>query len=218
MNRHSKFLTVSLAVAANAAVLVNCGGGQPSRISSIALPGNPVMSFPNSLDRVNTTLILSKPSGQVAGVDGRTFTITSVAFDKPQDQLTIDANGNMGLHGSYHSLSSRTEKKDIRPFVSDAIGLLDRTRIVTFRYRNEAETVMPHVGLVAEDAPEPLTDSKHRSLDLNNALSVTMAATHQLDARIRQLEWQVASLRSDVRALELREATRRRATAGPSVL
>jgi hypothetical protein len=177
-----------------------CGNGIASQVSSIALTGHPVISFPNRDDHVGTTIISSDVSAQQAGVDGQTLTISTRDLDQGTYQLTIDINGNMGLHGSYHSLSSRRMKKDIRDLANDPVRLLEETKIVTFRYRNEPESAPAHVGIIAEDAPVPVTDPNHRSFDLNNSLAITMAATRQLSERVEVLEARLAALQAEKRA------------------
>jgi hypothetical protein len=179
-------------------ILVGCGGGNLSSISSLALPGNPVISFPNGPDRVNTTIILSNPAGSVAGVDGRVLTVQTVTFSAAQDELTVDIDGNMGLRGSYHTLSVRSAKKDIKPFRTDALGIVDRTNIVSFRYRAESGAHPEHIGIIADDAPIQLTDGHRHSFDLNNSIAVSLAATRELHEEVTSLEREVAALRIEV--------------------
>jgi len=163
-------------------------------MSRLALPGRPAFTFANTLDRVGTTAFSSNPTTEVAGINGQVLTITAFSYDRPQDKLAIDLAGDVGIHGSYHSLSSRAFKKDVATYGGDAVEVLDRTRIVTFRYDDEPDTVAPHVGLLAEEAPPVLTDPARRSLDLNNALAITMAASQQLSARLNQLQRRVSEL------------------------
>jgi hypothetical protein len=194
---HSSSRSIAaLALTSIAIISSGCGNGTATQVSSIAITGQPVISFPNRNDRLGTTILSSNAAAQQAGVDGQTLTITTQDLNRGTQQLTIDINGNMGLHGSYHSLSSRHMKKDIRNFAGDPIRVLEQTKIVTFRYRNEPETSPPHVGIIAEDAPVPVTDPNHRSFDLNNSLAITMAATRQLSERVAVLEARIAALQA----------------------
>jgi hypothetical protein len=148
---------------------------------------------------VNTTIILSNPAASVAGVDGRVLTVQTVTFSAPQEEMTMDIDGNMGLRGSYHTLSIRSAKKDIRPFSPDALGIVDRTNIVTFRYRGEPSTHPEHIGIIADDAPIQLTEGHRHSFDLNNSIAISLAATRELHKEVTSMEREVAALRVELR-------------------
>lgn len=173
---------------------------QPTHLSSNVAPGQPILSFPNREDRSGTTVISSSEGTQQAGVDGAALTVSTVDISKSTAQLTLDTHGNMGLAGTYHSLSSRQAKTAVHRFRGDAVDLLDRTTIVTFRYRGEPLDSEPHLGIIAEDAPVPLTDRRHRSFDLNNSISLTIAAEKQLSSEVRSLQAQVARLNAALRS------------------
>lgn len=180
------------------AALFICSGCvrlDPSGIASATLPGSPIISFPNGADRTDTTILLSKPTATVAGIDGRVFTISSVLFDKPQDELTVDAFGNMGLHGTYHSLSLRASKKQIEVLRASPLGIVDRTQVVTFRYVGELDTTAAHIGIIADDAPAELTGGDHKSFDINASLAVSLAATRELHAEVIDLRRELNELR-----------------------
>lgn len=182
-------------------VVLGCSARPAAQFASNALPGQPILSFPSSEDLLVTTAIGSSPDMQQAGVGGRTLTITKMDIAKRIAMLTIDSSGNMGLRGSYHSLSSRTAKTAIAPYRGDAVAVLDRATIVTFRYRDEPQGTSPHIGIIAEEAPYPITDRDHRSFDLNASIAITMAAERELAARERGLRHEVASLRRELARL-----------------
>ncbi len=194
MIRFLRYAVIAAVVVYYTVCITGCAQPDPSRVSSVALPGNPVLSFPNNADRTGSTLLLSSPASAVAGIDGRILTISAVTLNKPQDELTVDTYGNMGLHGSYHSLSSRSAKKQVEPLRVDALALIDHTKVVTFRLRTEPNSMGRHIGIIADDAPEELTGDHHRSFDLNNSLAVNLAATSELHSEVRRLEQQVEEL------------------------
>ncbi len=203
MNDHSVRIQRYLVPIVMAAFLASCSKQAPIQVSSTIDTGHPIISFPNRDDHVGTTIILSNPNAQQAGIDGRAFTLSTVDMSEVSDELVIDMDGNMGIRGTYHSLSSRSAKADIRGFNMNATGLLAHTRIVTFRYRGEPVTSYPHVGIIAEDSSYPITDQHHRSFDLNSSIAVTMKAEQELDHRVLMLEAEINQLRAEIRKSNL---------------
>ncbi len=186
-------------------LLAGCASGGVRTVAAADLPGNAIISYPNSLDKAFTTVLLSNPDAIQAGIDGRVLTVS--VFNRQAlyaNELTLDINGNLGIRGIVASRSSRAEKKDIQVYRDDALDLLSRVRIVSYRYRNEGESVSPHIGFIAEDAPAQFTGPEHTSFNLNNSLSINMAATQELGAKVATLEREVTLLRAEIKSLRQR--------------
>jgi hypothetical protein len=75
---HSSSRSIAaLALTSIAIISSGCGNGTATQVSSIAITGQPVISFPNRNDRLGTTILSSNAAAQQAGVDGQTLTITT---------------------------------------------------------------------------------------------------------------------------------------------
>jgi hypothetical protein len=182
-------------------VLTACA---PQRaVSSAAPPGTPILSYPNTEDRTWTTVLQSNPLATQAGVNGRILTISTFRHNKKYaDQLAIDVNGNVGIRGSLSSLSSRTQKYDIFPYKENALNLLRNVNLVTYRYRGETNADTKHVGFIAEETPSTLSGIRRTSINLDNSIAVTMAATKQLDGENRRMQARIDALEREVANLQ----------------
>lgn len=80
--------------------------------------------------------------------------------------------------------SSRTRKKDVRALSTgdcDAIlAKLRQTKIYRFRYKPEPATQKPHLGLIAEEAPDEVLDDDGRAVRLMASMGFMMAAIKAL--------------------------------------
>jgi len=185
--------------------LAACSGQGRLALTSTAAPGDAVISFPNSFDQNWMTVLLSKPDTTQAGVDGRVLTVR--VFDRQQpiaDELTLDMNGNLGLRGNLFSRSSRSDKKKILPYRGDALGLLRAVRVVTYLYKNEGASSSRHIGFIAEDAPVDLTGPYRTSINLNNSVAVTIAATQELENQVLVMRTEIAALKRELAAKKAR--------------
>lgn len=185
-----------LCVAA-AALLTSCGA--PQSVASSAPPESHIVSFPSADDHTHTTVLLSAPSEVQAGVSARAFGVQS--FDGQRltaTLLALDGNGNLGVEGNVFVRSSRSQKKSIAPYRVNALQLVRNLKIVTFRYANESGAAT-HVGFIAEDVPAPFTNPEHDAMNVTNTISVELAATQELAARVRELEAQVSDLKAALR-------------------
>jgi hypothetical protein len=195
------------AVALLAVALSGCGGGDAQRIVSHAPPNTPIVLYPSSFDRRSTTVIESAPSTRQAGVKGNALTVTTYHGALPfADELTIDAEGNVGVRGSIRAqgsiatVSHRSQKTDIRTFDEDPLALLRATTIVSYRYATEAADHDRHIGFIAEDTPSELSGAAHDRYDVTNTLAVDVAATQKLERTIIALERKVRILEARLRA------------------
>jgi hypothetical protein len=80
--------------------------------------------------------------------------------------------------------SSRTRKKDIQLLSKDdCSGILSKLRstpVYRFRYKKESATQKPHLGVIAEEAPDEITDEKRQSVMLASTMGFMMAAIKAL--------------------------------------
>jgi uncharacterized small protein (DUF1192 family) len=191
-------------------VIVCAEGGCAQRaVSSAAPPPAPIVSYPNTPDRVGTTVFSADPYTAVAGVNGRLLTITAFEHQQPvSNALTLDANGNLGIRGSLSSVSLRSAKYDIEPYRGDALSLLRGVHLVTYRYRGETDQDLRHIGFIAEDAPTALSGVRHDEMNLNNSIAVEMAATKEMDQRIARMQAQIDALEQEVATLRAASSAR----------
>jgi hypothetical protein len=171
----------------------------PQSLASAEAPGTAIISYPNTVDRNWTTTISSKPGYTQAGVDGRVLTVTALnGRDQYANEFTLDLDGNLGIRGTLFSRSSRYEKRDIRPYEGDAIGTLERVRMMTYHYRNEAANRPLHIGFIAEDAPDELVGPQHDSFNINNSVALNLAATQELYSEVKALRLEVDQLHKEL--------------------
>ncbi len=187
----------SLGVAAFFAVILllpGCGSAQ--LVSSTALPGTPVITFPNVGERTTVTAIFSNPFTQVGGVGGRTLAISSITGSKGVDLLTIDANGNLGLRGHINSALDDRSKIDVKPYMSDALRSIAEMHVVTYRFTGE-KVVPRRIGI--DVSSRSATSGLDPAERLERELATEVAATQQLSREVDRLRHQVALLKSSGR-------------------
>lgn len=154
-----------------------------------------------------STSFLSNSNAQIAGISGQALTITLWRGTSPSDLFALDANGNVGLsgslsiHGNVTTVSTRTEKKDIESYQGDPLSTLRDVHIVTYRYKDESESVAPHIGFIAEDTPSELSGPDHKEFVLNNSVAMSIAADQRLDQQVRTLQAEVRQLQIEIRTL-----------------
>lgn len=98
--------------------------------------------------------------------------------------------GAMGEVGAAAAIagSSRDFKKDIYE-LSEAderavFESLLKTKVVEFRYKEEAPTRKPHVGVIAEEAPATIVTDDGKHIDLADAFGMLLAAVKTLTREI----------------------------------
>ncbi len=163
------------------------------------------MIFPNTVDRTSTTAFLANARAIQAGVAGTVLDIAT--FDGTRvvaDDLTIDGSGNVGVRGSIRaqgsisSVSSRSAKKDIRPFTEDPLALIRHTSVVTYLYKDEPPSAPLHIGFIAEDTPTELSGQGHDRYDVTNTVAVTLAAVQSLQRKTDRLDREIARLEKEL--------------------
>jgi len=187
----------SLSVAALFAVILLLPGcGSVQLVSSTALPGTPVITFPNVGERTTVTAIFSNPFTQVGGVGGRTLAISSLTGSKGIDLLTIDANGNLGLRGHIYSALDDRSKINVRPYVGDALRNVAEMHVITYRFTGK-ENVLRRIGIDVSN--QSVSSGLEPAERLESELATEIAATQQLSREVARLRHQVALLKSSGR-------------------
>ena len=125
--------------------------------------------------------------------------------------LTLSSGAYVSPGGVWTNASSRGYKTDIRPLSPDEqrrllSDLLD-TQVVSYRYKTEPGG-KPHVGVIAEDAPESLVDANRKGVPTGDAIGVLIAAVKaqqaliaEQDRRLEAQERRVRTLSDQVQAL-----------------
>ncbi len=154
-----------------------------------------------------TTVIGTTNSNSIQGIPGNVFRIAQCTTSGSgpacnsgaATYMTMSNNGNMGIAGSafaaaFNVTSSRKLKRDVVPFTGNALSEIDTIRPVFFNYKREPRSTLRHFGFIADDTSSILAP-RHKSMDVS-AVAVMDAAA------IKELQAQVADLRSEVAALQ----------------
>lgn len=113
--------------------------------------------------------------------------------------------GQIG-HQGLVDLSSRALKKDIEYMPTSSRKQMLRTitelRLAHYRYKTEVSTSKRHVGLIAEDLPDPLVTANRRGVRTKALMSYSIGAIQALHEENRLLKAQLRKLSAAVAELE----------------
>jgi hypothetical protein len=124
-------------------------------------------------------------------VVGEPFNLQQLNPDPDDDELYDQGDyptptGSEAYAHGWYQYSSREYKKDIVPMAPSEYGpLLSRfmaTRVVSYHYIPEQPDVKPHLGFIAEDAPEEMVDEARKSISLGEEASFLLAAAKAVRA------------------------------------
>lgn len=108
---------------------------------------------------------------------------------------------------SFVNISTESRKKDIETVATSSeasyLAKLDDITLVNYLYIDESSTSTPHLGLIAEDAPEEILAEGGRGVDLYKFISFLTGAMKSLAAEVREIGVKVAALTERVRTREL---------------
>lgn len=128
-----------------------------------------------------------------------------------------DTNWSNAMAGSFQNASSLVWKKDITNFEDSALDLINKTDVMTYRYKDidvdepsvgvdgkvmESETPLVesksrlHVGVITEFAPEIITDEDGTAVDLYAMISLAWKGIQELDKQNKKLQEEIESLRA----------------------
>jgi hypothetical protein len=88
----------------------------------------------------------------------------------------------------FFSVSTEEVKTNIQPFTASAIGIIDSTEIVTFKYELDGQDNTTRIGFIAENTPEELATKDHDKMDINSSLGLMIKAIQELDAKLAEKE------------------------------
>lgn len=106
-----------------------------------------------------------------------------IGTENPLFKLQVGEPGgsvNNVMGYNFEGFSSRAFKKDITALLPNdyrkAYDEVDNIHIRRFRYQKEGKNGDLHIGVIAEEAPDSITSSDHKSLDTTSAIGFMMAA------------------------------------------
>lgn len=149
--------------------------------------------------------LYTRTNGSTNGERMRIDSTGNVGIGTTSPGMKLDVTGNFRATGQFTG-SSRKLKKDIeklededyQKILESVIGL----HLVSYRYNNQDDKERKTVGIIAEDAPKELLDSREDSLNNTTYMSYALAAikaqqkviekqkelTEELSRRIARLE------------------------------
>lgn len=116
------------------------------------------------------------------------------------DNQTVTINGNTGqleakdiYYENLHPVSLEEKKKNIEDF-NDALEIVKNSKIYTYNYNEEPETVKKHIGMVIGDNRgyrEEVTTNNNKAIDLYRMCSVLWKAVQEQQEIIEDLKRKV---------------------------
>lgn len=88
--------------------------------------------------------------------------------------------------GSTELTSARAFKKDITPFTESALDIINRTDIVSFRYKHDDR--IARVGFIADDTHELLATPEHNTMEVGNSVGLLLKAVQELSHEVELLK------------------------------
>lgn len=86
-----------------------------------------------------------------------------------------------------HSSCSRNLKKNVQPYVESALEIIDRTEIVSFRYKDDPDQIL-HYSFIAEDTDSALATEFHDRMDYTNCIGLLIKAVQELKQEVDRLK------------------------------
>ena len=83
--------------------------------------------------------------------------------------------------------SKLSMKKDITPYKGCALCLLKDTDVVSYRYKTENESEVPHIGFIADYTNELLSGKNKDTMRVNDNIGLLIKSVQELDARTTPL-------------------------------
>ncbi len=114
----------------------------------------------------------------------------------------IDTNKGAYLTntGVWTSASSRKYKKDITPLTDDDIrGELDvvkNIQVVRYRYNSESTEHRKSIGVIAEEAPDDMTDDTKEGVQPTQSIAMLIAAVQAQQKLIEELRAEIEALKA----------------------
>lgn len=140
-----------------------------------------------------STILSSLGGGAVAGIAPTALYVYAPSYGEP---FVIDDGGNVGISGNYFAASRRELKTAIKPIGFDALAAVNSAQIMSWCYKVDKDCIAGkkarNIGGMANDLDSHFVNGPDRqSVNLDNEVSITMAAVQQLDKRTRSQYAQV---------------------------
>lgn len=87
---------------------------------------------------------------------------------------------------SIYLTSSREKKDNIKDFTSNALKIINSTKIVNYTYKEDLSKNV-HIGLIAEDAPIELTSKDKKTFAMSDTVGVLLKAVQELSEKVEGL-------------------------------
>jgi len=99
-------------------------------------------------------------------------------------------NGPIG-GGGFFITSTKDAKVNVEPYTGDALGLINATEIVRFKFDIDGLEDDAKVGFIAEEAPIEFTGPDRDKMILPTTAGIIMKALQELDTKLKVLEGNV---------------------------
>lgn len=132
---------------------------------------------------------VSSPSGK-ALLEKRNEIFNAMNGKKISSNLasfSYSVTGSTHANHSSHRSCSRKMKKDILFYEGSALEVLEKTKIVSFRYIDDPDQIL-HYGFIAEDTDSALATEFHDRMDYTNCIGLLIRAVQELKQEVDRLK------------------------------
>jgi hypothetical protein len=95
---------------------------------------------------------------------------------------------------SFTAISSKTVKKNVKPFKKSALDIIKNVDIVSFKYK-KSEDSMLQIGFIAEDTDPLLSGKDQKGMRINTAIGLILKAIQELNEKIEILEKNIIKMK-----------------------
>ena len=174
-------------------------------VSSVSVSsGSPITqnTLVNVLNTINKGKIVSTFTAPSYSASGNTKYTYSNAYSNSHknshsntysnSHSSSHTNSHGNSYASSHSNSKTSSVKykfDIKPFVENAVSLINDINVVEFKYKKWFEdSSITHYGFIAEDTSEIFSTRYHDRMDFTNCIGILLKAVQELDKEIKDLK------------------------------
>ncbi len=176
-------------LAASGQALILCANATCGTMPYVGTDGSLNVAYNAQVSGSVTTNAITDNNHLLVG----TVQITGAGSGGNPDGNALDVTGNVKATGTVSQGSSRSLKRDIRPFLQDPLTLAAAMSPVLFHYDRDPANAPMHLGIIAENTPEQIAPD-HKALDIGATAVNANAAAAEAERHVRALSRRVDAI------------------------